>query len=212
MMLFRVVKTALVNLLDDNSAGKYRVIGCQHQTENADNLLINNRLVTVYYSEGEFPKNAGRQRGDKVHNLTLNIDLSVSAMAKGDISVIENPTSTAIQKAAAIASIKDASEEADQQIDELIEYVWNVLMDARNQDIGLEDYDISSRWIDRIQKDTNLKLGDLVVKTANLKYTCRVMETVLGAIGNEPDTVVFDSTNEIGDTGGAGTIVENDNT
>jgi hypothetical protein len=212
MMMFRTVKTAIANLLDDNSGSLFRVIGHTRQTENADEYLGNDRLVHVYYSEGEFPKNAGRQRGDKVHNLTLNIDLSASAMAKGDISVIDNPAATAIQKAAAIASIKDASEEADRQIDELIEYVWNILMDARNQDIGLEDYDISSRWIDRIQKDTNLKLGDLVVKTANLKYTCRVMETVTGAIGNEPDKVVFDSTNEIGDTGGAGTVVENDNT
>jgi hypothetical protein len=51
----------------------------------------------------------------------------------------------------------------------------------------------------------------LVVKTANIKYTCRVSEDVPGAIGFEPNPVIFDASLQIGDSGGAGVLIKNEN-
>lgn len=208
MMKFRSVKTAIQTLLADESEELFRVLGYVRQTENANEFKNNERLVHVYYSQGDFPK-SGRKHGPKTHDLTINIDLTASAAAKGDLTVIESTTATAAQKAAAIAAIKDASEVADTAIDEIIEYVYSVLMDARNQDLGFEIGYISNPWIDGIQKDTLLQRGDLVVKTASMKFTCRVQEDVPGEKGNEPATVVIDSIVPAGDTAGAGTIVNN---
>lgn len=208
MMMFRTVRDALVTILGDGAESRFRVIGYQRQSKNADEVLSNDRLVQVYFSDGEFTKSAGRMMGHKTHNVSYEIDMSASAPAKGDLSVLDSTTSTAIQKAAALAAVKEAAEEADTQVDELIEYVYQILMDARNEGLGLTKGDISSRWIGAIQKDTIIERGDLVVKTANMKYTCRVQETVLGDIGNEPETVVFDSDVPVDDVDGAGVINE----
>jgi len=214
MMTFRTVKTALTDLLGDNAAGRFRVIGYQEQAKATGELKNNDRLVQVYYSDGEFPKGSGRIRGEKRHDATYQIDLSASAPATGDLSVLESDTATAAQKASAIAAIREASEMADQRIDVLIDLVFNILMDARNEGLLLDNGVISSRWIPGIQKDTIVEKGDLVLKTANLKYTCTVQEPVSGATGNEPDDVIFDAETPIDESGesGTGVITEVDNT
>ena len=212
MMNFRIVKNAVQDLLDNNAAGRFRVIGKQVMSKSADEVLNNDRLVQVYFSDGSFPKSAGRMHGSKTHDITIEIDMTASAGAVGDLSILDNPDATAIQKAGAIAAIREASDEADTKIDELIDAVYNILLDARYEGLLLEKGIISSRWIDRIQKDTLLERGEFVVKTANMKYTCRVQEYVSGDIGNTPATVTIDSiTPNDGDTG-TGVLVVNDNT
>jgi len=203
-MMFRTVRDALVEVLGDNAESRFRVIGYQRQSKSSDEVLENNRLVQVYFSDGSFPKSSGRMRGPKTHDVTFEIDMAASAAAVGDLTVLDSTTATAIQKAAALASVREAAEVADTQIDVLIDAIYQILMDARNEKLGLDVGDIASRWIDGIQKDTIISHGDLVVKTANMKYTCRVQEVVLGAIGNEPETVTIDTSVTVGDTDGAG--------
>jgi len=211
-MMYRTVKEAIVNLLDDNAAGRFRVIGRQRQSKASTEFKDNDRLVQVYYSDGQFPRSAGRMSGTKTHDITIDIDLTASAAAQGDVATLLSETATAQQKAAAIALIKEATENADEKVDDLIDMVYGILMDARNEGLGLDKGDIASRWIERIQKDTNLERGDLVVKTANLKYTCRVQETVPGDIGYRPRTVIFDSSTPVDGESLTGVTVENDNT
>jgi hypothetical protein len=211
-MEFREVKTAIQTLLGDEAESRFRVVGYRGQSKSTDELTGNNRLVQVYFSDGEFPKGKGRNRGPKSHEVTYQIDMSASAPAQADLSVLDSASSTPTQKAAAIEAIKEAAEIADTQIDELIDYVFNILMDARNESLGLTQGTIASRWIPGIQKDVIIEKGDLVLKTANMKYTCTVQETVAGEIGNEPDKTTFDSDVPIGDTEGAGVLEEVDNT
>lgn len=211
MMSFRDIKIALQALLDEQAESRFRVVGFQRQSKSADETLNNDRLVQIYYSEGDFPKSAGRNKGSKSHDLTIDIDLTASATASVDTSILDSTTATAIQKAAALAELKEAAEEADTKIDELIDAVWNILTDIRNYDLGLEIGAVSSPWITKITKDTLLERGDLVVKTANMKYTCRVQEYVLGTTGNQPDPAIISSAIPIGDgeIGGSGVEVEN---
>ncbi|RPI64778.1 MAG: hypothetical protein EHM48_00005 [Planctomycetaceae bacterium] len=211
MMSFRDVKTALTDLLGNNAEGRFRVIGFQKQTKGAEEMSGNNRMVQIYYSEGAFPK-SGRMRGSHTHDIVLEIDISASAHAEADMAVLDSTTATPQQKAAALLAIRTAAEIADRSIDETIDAVYSIIMDARNEKLGLPVGEISSRWIDRIQKDSTIERGELVVKTANIRYTCRVQEYVQGDIGNEPDTVIFNSGVPVGDTLGAGVLVENDNT
>lgn len=211
MMSFREAKNALTDLLGNNAEGRFRVIGFQRQTKGAEEIAGNNRMVQIYYSEGAFPK-SGRMRGPHTHDIVLEIDISASAYAQADMAVLDSPTATPQQKAAALLAIRTAAEIADRSIDETIDAVYSIIMDARNEKLGLPVGEISSRWIDRIQKDSTIERGELVVKTANIRYTCRVQEYVHGDIGNEPDTVIFNSGVPVGDTDGAGVLIENDNT
>lgn len=209
-MQYRIVKEALTDLLDAYSLGQFSVIGRQRQNKAAE--TVRDALVQVYFTEGQFPKNAGRMRGDKTHEISIDIDLTVSGSAKGNVSILNSETASDIQKAQALAAVKEASEVVDTKIDNLIHAVFNIVMDARNEDLGLTPGTIASRWLERIQKDTLLERGDLLVKTANLRYTCRVMESVQGDLGNTPDTVIFNSVTPVDGGSSTGIIVENDNT
>jgi len=188
-MMFRTVKTALVNLLNDQSLGLFRVIGHDTQSKSAEGMKGIDQLVQVVYDQGQFPKGSSGQYGPVSHDISFDVVLSVSATAKGDLSVLENPGSSDIQKAAAIASIKTASAEADDKIDNFIEEVFQILMDARNVDAGLDSGSIANRFVDSIIKHDALENGNLVVKTAVIKYTCRVSEDIRGETGIYPDTV-----------------------
>ncbi|KPK95631.1 hypothetical protein AMJ80_04460 [bacterium SM23_31] len=201
MMMFREVKAALKNLLEEQAESRFRVVGFQRQSKNSSEVLNNDRLVQVYYSEGDFLKSAGRMKGSKTHDLTLEIDMTASAKASVDITVLDSTTASESQKATALAELKEAAERADEKIDELIEYVYQIIMDARNEKISFETGEISSRWISRITKDVQIEHGDIVVKTANMKYTCRVQEDVLGSIGNYPDPAVINSDVPFDNTG-----------
>ena len=212
MMEYRAVKNAMRDMLGDQAEGRFKVIGFQRQTKSADEFTGDNKTVQVYYSEGNFDKKRGAMRGHKLHDITLNIDMSASAPAEADLTVLDSPTSTPEQKAAALLAVREAAEVADDLIDELIEAVFAIIEDARNEDLGLEEGRIASRWLESIKKDANLERGDLVMKTANIRYTCRVEETVLGDIGNEPAIVTIDSSSQVDDTDGAGAIIKNDNT
>lgn len=193
MMMFREVKEALKNLLANNAESRFRVIGFQRQSKSSDEVFNNDRLVQVYYSEGTFLKSAGRMKGSKTHDLTIEIDMTASAKAIVDISILDSSTATEQQKATALAGLKEAAESADEKIDELIDHVYQILMDARNDKIGFDGCEISSRWIGGITKDAIIERGDLVVKTANMKYTCRVQEEIQGELGNQPDPAIFNS-------------------
>lgn len=208
MMKFRIAKLALLKLLGDAAGGRYRVIGYQKQSKSAH---ADHKLVQVYYSEGTFPKNAGRYHGEKAHDITLEIDLTVSAHADADIATLQSETATAVQRAAALAGVKFAAENADTELDELIDVIYQIVMDARNDGLGLDKGVIASRWIDRIQKDTTIEHGGLVVKTASMKYTCRVSEDMPGDIGNEPTNVIIDSQIPVDECTGAGVETVNDN-
>lgn len=211
MMQFRTVKTQIQNILGNAAAGRFRVVGFRRQSHSANEIENTDRMVQVYFSEGQFPKGAGGRTGRKTHDITIELDLSASASAKGDISVLSDDLATPAQKALAISNIKEASDIADTKIDELIEYVYQIMMDARNESLGLDRGMVSNLWIDRIQKDTLLEHGELVVKTANLKVTCRIQEEILGDIGNHPATVEIDSS-ITGDVTSLGVDVLNDNT
>lgn len=209
MMEYRTAKNALVTMLGDQANGRFRVIGYQRQSKGADELTNFNRLVQVHYTDGDFPKSAGRRVSAKTHDANFDIDLSASAAAQCDLSVLESDTSTPQQKAAALLAVREAAEIADNSIDELIDAVWNILNDARNQNLGLPIGDIASRWTPKIQKDTMLERGDLVVKTAKIQYTCRLSETCLGDIGVIPASSIIDTEIPVNDTSGAGVITEN---
>ncbi len=208
-MKFRTVKEAIKNLLASSSMGNFRVVGFQRQSKTSDEVLNNNRLVQVYFSEGDFIKSAGRMKGSKSHNITIEIDMTASAKAQGDLSILDSNTATESQKANALSGLKEAAEIADEKVDELIDRVYQILMDARNENLGLEAVKVSSRWIGKIVKDTTIEYGDLVVKTANMKYTCRVQEDVLGDEGTQPDPAIVSSSVPLGEEDGTGVEVSN---
>ena len=71
--------------------------------------------------------------------------------------------------------MKEASYEADEKMDELISLVWEMLMGAENEDLGLPGI-VSSRWVDDATKNDPNPRGSLIVLTAAMPYGCNIAE------------------------------------
>lgn len=210
MMNFRIIKNSIINILGTAEAGRFRTVGFQRQTKSSEEVINNNRLVTVYYSGGSFPKRAGRNTGPVQHDITYRIELTVSKPASGDVSIINNPSSTPAEIAAAIEAIQEAAQLADESIDELFDIVYQILMDARNVDMGLTIGIVTNRWIDSIQKDEPRPKGDLVVLTGSANLTLRTAEQVAGDPGT-PGANIIETISDIKDNipDIAGVLIDN---
>jgi len=192
MMNFRTIKTAIVGIFGSAEAGRYQTIGYQRQSKNAAEVLGSNRFVQVFFSSGDFPESGGSRSGTKNHEVTYRIELTASASSKIDLTVFTSGTE--LQKAAAIAAHLEASEEADKSIDELIDIVYQVIMDNNNLDLGLPVGTVTNRWISSIQKDTPPNQGEYVIMTASINLTLRTTEEVTGDTGTTPAIVEMDTT------------------
>lgn len=183
MMNFRIIQQAIVSILGAAAAGRFQTIGYQRQTKGASEVRGSNRMVQCFFSEGAFPKTAGRMTGPTQHNMTFSIGLTVSAPATADLTTINNPASTSAQISAALLAMQEASSLADESFDELAEIVYQILMDGLNLDLGLSKGGVSNRWVTAIRKDAPAPQGSLVVLTGSVEYTCNAAEQVTGDTG-----------------------------
>jgi hypothetical protein len=188
-MNFRNLVSSVATLLVNNAAGRFRVLNFQKQAQSADEVKETNKSVQVYYSGGEFPKAAGSLGGPYSHDITLNVDLMVSMLTKGDLVVFDNPSATPAQVLAAIGNLQKGDAKVQEEMDEFFDDVFQILMDARNFDLGIVDGTMASRWIEEFKKDPILKRGEFAVLTGHCKYTCRMDETVGGDVGVDIETI-----------------------
>lgn len=196
MMNFRIIQDSIVEMLDANSGNCFRVVGHQRQKKAAEETTNNNRLVQVYYSSGEFPRNSGRAIGEVQHDITYRIELTVTAASEGDINTINDPNAHSSEKIAAMESFTTGAARVDESFDELLELVFQILLNAKNIDMGQPVGTVSNRWIGQIQKDTLEPRGEFVVLTGSLALTLRTPETILGEIpvaaGDSPNDITID--------------------
>jgi hypothetical protein len=182
MMQFRVVRDALRRLLANQAAGAFTVIGLQKAGKSPEDVA-NGCLVEVFFQRSAFPKNAGAMAGPNRHDLTFQINLTVSKASVADVAVLEDPDATATQMAASLGDMKESGVLADDALDELFEVVYQIVMDARNMDLGLDDGIVSSRWISELIKEEPVAGGNYTVITGSVLFTCSVSEDVLGYRG-----------------------------
>lgn len=195
MMQFRQVKNAVQNLLGNSAAGRYRVAGFQRQEKDSQASKNNNRLVQVYFKSEDFESSMSSYTGNKQGDVSISIDLTVSAPSQVDLTVIQNPNASQADLQNAISQMNEAGAVADDLFDELADILWNILMDARNYNLGFPKGTVSNRWVSAIRKDQTNPRGSLVVLTGKLEFSCRVSEEVLGDTGVESDSI--DIENEI---------------
>lgn len=192
MMNFRVVKEQIISILTAAEAGRYVTIGSQRQSKAAKENL-NLPRVTAYYRTGDFPKTSSNFESVKMHDATYWIEFTVVQEAEVDLSVLTNPASTPAQIAAALAAMPILSDQVDDSMDEVYDNVYQVLMDARNYDLGLPIGQVTDRYIDNFQKDDPLPKGEYMVLTGRCQLTCRMEEIVdgdTGTPGANSDTTV----------------------
>lgn len=181
-MNFQIVRDALIDLLGSEASGRFRTIGYQKRAQSADEIKDLNKSVQVFYQSGDYPKSGGNISGPFKHDMSFHLNFTVSKAAKGPLSVLNNPASTALELSAALADFQDAEDLADKSLDQLYDDVFQIIMDARNIDLQM-DRVLGSRWLESFQKDEPVERGELIVITGNARLTCTIDEQVLGDQG-----------------------------
>lgn len=179
-MVFRQVKASLVALLEAHAAGRFRVFGSQRQALSAAEFVGVGRAVRVYYTSGDFPKSAGSARGPIDHSLTFGLEMIVVEPSEVDLAVLENQGASNAQRIAALAAGTIAADRADDAMDEFAEILFQIIMDARNQDLGLARYTVGSRWVRGMVKRPMEPIGEYAMLGGEMTLTCSVEETVTG--------------------------------
>lgn len=181
-MRFRDIKKSLIDLLGNAAQDRYQVVGFQRQGKSAEEVKGNNRLVQVYYSEGDFPRKSGTNAFAK-HLITFRIDLTVSAPAVISQSVLST-NAQANDLALAISQMQESAAIADESWDEIVDIIIQIIMDARALDLGCQ-FPIADRWISHVKKDQPISQGSLIVITGMMAVTCSIDEQFSGDIGGQ---------------------------
>ena len=186
----------MITILGNAAANRYQVIGYQRQEKGAEEFTKTNRMVEVYWRTSNFDKRKGRLNGPVNNDMTLSIELTASAASSVDLAVIDNPASTPVQIEAAMVGFKEASDIADDSIDDLFEVIYQIIMDARNIDLGLPEGQVANRWVSTMTKNDPNPRGSLVVLTGLVDFNCDAEEQVPGDAG-EPGVNPIDMAMEI---------------
>ncbi len=169
MMNFIKIKTSIVAILVAAAGGQYEVVGAQRQREGAQDI---NQLkkVAVYFLDDDFDVNSGSPNGDVQSDPTYQIELKVSE--KGKIIDPNDP-----------ASLESAEFIADAQLDSFFDLIYQILMDARNMDLGQPIGIVSKRFIKSIRKGKISADGETVTIVGTMNLTCHTAESVSGDEG-----------------------------
>lgn len=191
-MKFETLTAALVTLLGDAAAllpadNTFRVIGYPTRSLTGDEVIDSSRLAQVFYGNGEFPMSSGSLTGPVIHEPTYGIELTVSKAAEGDLATLDNPASTPAQIITALAGVKSAEYLANQSWDQAAGLIFDILMNAENQGLGLDQNEVASRWVERFRKEKPLRHGDVVVVIGTIDLSARIEEILSGAT---PQTLV----------------------
>ena len=200
MMRFRQIDKALTDLLIANENGRYHVETSQRRSFNAEYVAAH-PIVSVFYEQGQFSKAAG---GPLIaqHDMTFKIEVLVAAPATADLTVLDNPGASAQAIMAAVAASTSAAVNADDLIDEVLDYIYQVIRDPDNYDLGLPVGTVSNPWVGSFTKSSPVPRGEYVVVMVAWSYTCRAAEITAGATP-VPVVVIDTSIEETADQSGS---------
>jgi len=184
MMNFRKIKQSITGkVLGPAEGGRYRTIGYQKQNTDVEDVLGSNRTVQVFFSSSDFPKNASSLQGPFKHEVSYRIELAVAEDAAVNLAALKDENATDADREKAWKSFVDAGDAADDSFDELAEIVFQVIMDARNIDLGMPIGTVADRWVGQIRKDEPEPTGEFVMLTGAMMLTCSTSEEAEGDPG-----------------------------
>ncbi len=205
-MQFEIVEQSILdNVLGPAEAGRFITIGGQRQRESAE-AINDKRKVMVIYNEGDFPEASGAQYGPVRHDMTFEVILIEATPAKADLSVLNDEGAESTDKATALRQMAEPSIEANRNMNEFIRMIWQILMDARNEQMGMVPPDdrpnlklVSNRWIRNISKGDPAPEGEFVMLTASMRLTLTAKEDITGddLPATPPSGAVYDGDIEL---------------
>ena len=193
-MKFEELRDSIESLLASNQGSFFQVIGYQKQSGSAESVKTLS-TVQIFYSSGEYHK-AKSSYAKVTHEAVFSIHYTVALPAKGDLSILDDENATAAAKQTALLLVQKGGWLADRAIDELRRVVTQIILDPVNKDLGLNEYEVSNRWLSNFRKSTPIDKGNLVVLTATEDLSATIDETFTGATLTPAVIPVIDLTAE----------------
>jgi hypothetical protein len=190
-MTFQTVKSAIIALLNASApAGRFSFMAYQQQVHDADEIAEYNRHVTAFYKSGSFANSSRPRAGIMQHDMTFQIDMLVSAHALVDLKTLDDPLSTAGQRASALAAYYDAGAHADDLMDDLFSQLFQIFENPVNWDLGLAVGTITdipgSPRLSNFQKSDVARQGETVILGASADLKIRCAEKTVGDTTSQP--------------------------
>jgi hypothetical protein len=183
------LKKSIETFLEAQADNRYIVLTPKRKLTAED--ISENHHVSVYYSEGTFDKSKSSINSPYHHDCSFNIYLETAAKATVNLTVLQDPSATQAQRAAALAASENASVIVDEKTDGLISLLFDILMRPAHRNLGT-DY-VANRWVTQIKKYNPETLGSIVTQAASITLTAQCMETVTGeegTPGGRVDTII----------------------
>lgn len=185
-MIFEDVRDALEALLvaNQSTAGaEFQTITEQKQKTAAELAKGILRNVQIYYSSGDYSRDKSTTQ-DLNHAVNFTIDYLVSEPAIADLSALDNPEATALQKATALQNMQVGTRIADRSMDTLRRVITKIILAPNNRDLGMQtfrsetglNYEVSDAWLSNFRKNQPINNGGLVVVTATEQLSFTVTE------------------------------------
>lgn len=187
MVFMAVKKSVIENILAPNQKNYFRVIGYSPPEFGAEEVLNNQRVVGIYYAEGSFERGSLTR---PLHDMMFHFDLMVSADSKIDLAVLERDHPEPVSRetyADALREKQNSEARADELMDELFMIIYQLIMDKRNLQLGLDRFDpplklgLANRRIVKFQKGSTWPKGKLVMLGGQAILKCSANEKLIGA-------------------------------
>ena len=170
----------LENYLIENSDEKYFVIGYDKQVKNAL-ALKGKKMVQCVHAGGSFDMSKSEGvNGRKFYNAIASIKLTVSEAATVDLTALDEPLSTPEQLIVALGASDDAEKIANDEMDTLFGYMFDLIMGGDGESFGRDDYSIIDREGKNFDKSAVVKKGSLAVITGYFDIGFGIWETANG--------------------------------
>ncbi|NIP56145.1 hypothetical protein GWN42_31395 [candidate division KSB1 bacterium] len=185
-MNYRTVKQNLTTLLESGEiAGGYKTLGYKPRKLGMEEIFDGGGIVQVRFSRGNFFNPT--QQGSSKFDAFYDIELLVASKTTADLSVLNNPDATDADRASALIASTDAAKNCDDRMDELIDYVYQLVMDTNNRYLN-SDGIVTSRSINDVQKYDPESSGSFVLLNALMELRVEMTEDVRG-IEDVPDAI-----------------------
>ena len=206
-MMITQVKTALKPALVAGADGNFYVVGSQKQSINAEKQIKDLPRVMVNFANSTYPDTNSFQVGrDSILNVVIKTSVAVPIYV--DLSVLNDEGATAGARATALANAQDICDTSNDLINEISEFVYQIVEDARNYDLGFPVGQVRDRHIDDLTIFEAQRDGQLAIASSTFNFSCRVTEEVDGETGTAAvDVANGDIKPNSEDTDNAGVIV-----
>ncbi len=182
-MMFRQVKAALVAELETGALGRFYVVKSQKQSISAEKQLKDLPRVMVNFANSSYSSDNSSFQVEHDSDLNFVIKTSVASPILVDLATLNDENATAGDRATALANAQDICDTANDLINEISEYVYQIIEDARNYDLGFAVGLVRDRHIDDLTIYEAQRDGQLVIASSVFNFSCKVTEIVDGETG-----------------------------